>query len=407
MPESKQSAVGQVPGREEISSGIADQFSLIEGGPIYRVQSWLGVAMPDHRHVIIQAVLLAAITWLPLLILATLQGEAIGNVKIPFLRDFAVNVRFLIALPVLVMAEIPIDPRVKHAARHFVESGLVSRQHLSAFESVIVKTLRLRDAVLPSVLLVIFAYAPSVWSWGGELVAPEASSWHMLAAPAGNALSLAGLWFAFVSVPLYRLVYYRWLWLILLWTIFLARIAGLRLGWIPTHPDKAAGLGFLAHTQHFFAWIGFAASASVAAKFANMITYQGATVSGLKFQMIVSSVLLIVVVAAPLLVLSYRLFKIKERGLSDYGTLGTRYVQEFDAKWNQRQLPGSPLGTPDLQSLADLSNSFAVIDGMRMTLLSRETLLWLAVPVILPMLVLSAVETPVEELVKAVLKLMG
>src|SRR5512136_779949 len=88
-----------------IRSPLVEQFSLIQGGPIYRIQSWLGLAMPDRRHVIMRAALLAAIAWLPLLVFSALQGHAIGGVRIPFLRDFAVNIRLLIAFPVLVAAE--------------------------------------------------------------------------------------------------------------------------------------------------------------------------------------------------------------------------------------------------------------------------------------------------------------
>jgi hypothetical protein len=356
---------------------------------------------------------MVAIAWLPLLIFSALAGEAVGgeaagSLRIPFLRDFAANARFLVSLALLVMAEAIIDPKVKHAVRHFVESGLVSREQLPAFESVIAETLRLRDAVLPTVLLVAIAYAPSIVGQGGEIMGADAPGWHTLASRDG-VLSPAGWWFAFVSVPLYRLWLLRAVWLIVLWTTFLMRVAGLRLAWVPTHPDKAAGLGFLAYTQLFFGWIGFAASISVAAKFANMIAYQGRTISDLKFLMIASSVLITAVLAAPLVVFSRRLLRIKERGLFDYGTLGTRYVQEFDNKWIRKQPPrGEPLlGTADLQSLADLSNDFGVVRQMRVTLIDKQTLLWLAIPAVLPMLILLAVETPVEEWFRAVVRLIA
>ncbi len=389
-----------------ISSPLADRFSLVEGGPFYRIQSSLGLAMPYWRHVFLRAILLAGFAWLPLVLLSALEGEAAGGTTIPLLHDFAVNVRLLICLPLLVASETIIDPKVREAVRHFPESGLISWDQLPHFETAIAKTLRLRDAVFPAVLLVAAAFFPSLWSREGELIGTDFSTWHVL--PDGSTSS-AGWWFAFVSLPVYRLWLLRWIWLIFLWTTFLARVSRLRLGCVATHPDRAGGLGFLARTQMFFGTIGLAASAAVASRFANMIAYQGKTVSDLKFLMITSSVLAMIVLEAPLLVFTSKLLKVKERGLFEYGSLGTRYVQQFDAKWNREGPPGDEalLGTADLQSLADLSNSFAVIDGMRTIVLDRETLLWLGVPVLTPMLILVLTATPVDELVRAVLKLMA
>ena len=50
-------------------------------------------------------------------------------------------------------------------------------------------------------------------------------------------------------------------------------------------------------------------------------------------------------------------------GLREYGTLAQRYVREFDDKWLRGGAPaGEPLvGSGDIQSLADLGNSFEVV----------------------------------------------
>jgi hypothetical protein len=394
---------------EATGSVIVDRFSLAEGGPTHQVQSWLGVAMPDRRKVITGAILAAIVAWLPLLILAALQGEAFGGVKIPLIYDVTVHVRFLISLPLLISAGLIIDPKVRRAVRHFVASGLITPQRRPAFEDLVRKTLKLRDAPIATVLLVVAAWGPSAWMNGGELLGSDTATWHQLASAPGDPLSLAGWWFTLVSVPLYRLWLFRWVWLTIVWTVFLVRISNFNLACIPTHPDKAAGLGFLAQTQVFFGWITFAAAAPVAARFASMISYEGQTVSGLKFLIMGTSLLTIVVAVAPLLVLSPRLFEIKERGLLEYGTLGTHYVQKFDAKWNAVEPPANEelLGTADLQSLADLSNSYAVLNDMRIVMINKETLFWVAVPAIAPMVILLLVETPVEDLIRTVLKLIA
>jgi hypothetical protein len=93
-----------------------------------------------------------------------------SEVKIPFLYDMAAGIRFLIGLPLLVVAEAIIDPKLNHSARHFVKSGLVSAEDLPAFESVILRTNKLRDSMIPALLIVVAAFLPSFWYQQGELL---------------------------------------------------------------------------------------------------------------------------------------------------------------------------------------------------------------------------------------------
>jgi hypothetical protein len=195
--------------------------------------------------------------------------------------------------------------------------------------------------------------------------------------------------------------------MIFLWTAFLRGVARIELGCVATHPDTCGGLGFLAQAELLFGLIGFAASSVFAGAFGNTIAYEGATISSLKFLMIAACLLTVVLLAAPLLVLTPKLLKVKRKGIYDYGTLGTTYVRAFDAKWIEG--PSSDreplLGTADLQSLADLSNSFGVVQEMRVVLIDRKVLIGLAISTLLPMIPLILIATPAEEITRAVLKL--
>lgn len=62
---------------------------------------------------------------MPLLVLCVFEGLAVGGVKIPFLYDIAAHARFLIAVPVLVLADVPIGMRLGRIMRHFVSAHLV------------------------------------------------------------------------------------------------------------------------------------------------------------------------------------------------------------------------------------------------------------------------------------------
>ena len=390
-------------------SRVVDQFSLLEGGFIHRFQLAIHMAMPDRSGVAKRAFLSILVTWLPLLLLSFVQGRALNSeIQIPFLHDFSVSVRFLIALPSLVIAEAVIDPRLNQAVRHFVISGLVVPQQLSRFENVIVKVNSLRDSFLPAVLILIAAFVPSIWYREAEFVRGGVSTWHTVASATGERLSLAGLWFEFVSLPLYRVLLFRWVWTISLWAIFLWKVSKLDLGCVATHPDTCGGLGFLVEAHVLFSMLGFACSAVLAGAFGNAIAYYGASVYSLKFLIIAFCVLAVVLPAAPLLVLTPKLAKTKRRDVYDYGALGTIYARAFDAKWVEgyRLQQEALLGTADIQSLADLDNCFAVVREMKVVLVGKRVLIGLAIPAMLPMIALIMVATPAEQIIRAVLKLL-
>src|SRR5208283_3944430 len=138
----------------ETKSSPVENFSITRGGPVHWLLARLGHAGDERQLVVRRALLAVLITWLPLLVLALVQGQAFGpEIKIPFLRDFAVNVRFLIALPILILAESGIDQRWRILALEFLKSKLVADTDVPLFEALLEKSNRLRDRALPELLL--------------------------------------------------------------------------------------------------------------------------------------------------------------------------------------------------------------------------------------------------------------
>jgi len=88
----------------------ADGFSLTREDPPYRLRPRLGAAAEEHSWVARRALAALRITWLALLLLSLAQGLAYGQqIQIPFLWDFAANVRFLFSVPLLIIAEIGLN----------------------------------------------------------------------------------------------------------------------------------------------------------------------------------------------------------------------------------------------------------------------------------------------------------
>jgi hypothetical protein len=392
----------------ELHSSVVDSFSLTRGGPLFRIQLRLGAA--EEERTVMRAMLTALLTWLPLLLLSAAQGSAYGkHLEIPFVKDFAVNVRFLIALPLLILAEVRIDRRLRITVKHFLKSGLVKESELPSFEAILERITRLRDSVLPEIVMLIAAYLPSLSVHNPEILMRNISSWHLVQSPSGETLSYAGWWFGFVSAPVFRILLLRWLWRMYLWASFLWRVSKVKLVLIPTHPDMAAGIGFLSGAQLAFGPIAFACGAVVAGQLGNAIAYEGANVSGLKYVIISYCVIATLVLAAPLLLLIPALHPVKKRGLLEYGALAAGYTRTFDAKWVHGRPPEGEalLGSSDIQSLADLSNSFAIVRGMRVAPLDNTTLLNLAIAAVLPMAPVLLLATPADQLIETVWNLLA
>jgi hypothetical protein len=392
----------------ELKSPLAEDFSIMRGGPVRRILARLFPSGDKWQQAIRTAMLAVLASWLPMLVLSWMQGEAYGTqITIPFLRDMAVNVRFLFAVPILILAEPEIDRRLRVLARQFLESGLVPEKELPSFEHVIERTMRLRDRFLPGVLLIVAAFSPAPFL-RTELLMNGVSNWHF--APTGpDGVSLAGWWFSLVSAPLFRFLLLRWLWRMFLWSSFMWRASRINLYMVATHADQAAGLGFLSGGQIAFTPIVFVGGAVIAAQVGNTIAYQGATLSSQKFPMIAYAVIALVILIAPLFVVSPVLIKIRQKALLDYGTLVTAHNQQFDLKWiHKQQTAGQTLlGNQDASSLIDLASSFNVIRRMTPVPISRRTLIELAVAAALPMVPVILFATPAEELIRAVLKMLG
>jgi hypothetical protein len=398
----------EVVGTHGLRSSLAENFSVIRGGPTYQLQVRLGMAGEERLGVALRTLGLVLVCWLPLLILSLTQGLAYNrSLQIPFLRDFAVNVRFLVSLPILVLAELGIDRRLRAIVIHFVDSGLVKAADLPSFEAGLKKVMRLRDRILPELTILAFAFLQSVPARHAEVLMAGVSNWHFVGTATGETVSQAGTWFATISTPIFRFLLWRWLWRIFLWTFFLWQVSRVKLQLVPTHPDQSAGLGFLSEGQRRLAPIVFAGGAVIAGQVANAIAYQGATLSGLKFVMISYGVMAILSLVAPLLLMSPKLFKVKRQGILDYGALANTYTQSFDDKWVHGKQQGEPLlGSSDIQSLADLSNSFAIVRDMRPVPVNKNTLVALALAAALPLLPVIFLVSPADELVRAVLKML-
>ena len=323
----------------------------------------------------------------------------------PFLMDVDVHVRFLVVIPLLIVAELVVHRRMRPLVKQFLERDLIPEGAMARFNAVISSAFRLRNSVLAEVLLIAFVYGVGVLVLWRHYMALDAATWYATPSPDGSKLSLAGMWYGYVSLPIFQFLLIRWYFRLFIWARFLWQVSRVELSLVPTHPDRVGGLGFLANTAYAFAPLSVAHGALLAGMVANRIFYLGAKLPEFKMEIAALAAFLVCAVIGPLLVFAPQLAQAKRTGLREYGTLAERYVREFDSKWLRGGAPPDELfvGSADIQSLADLGNSFEVVRTMRIAPVTKETILQLAAATLLPVVPLALTMMPLEELLKRLL----
>jgi hypothetical protein len=381
------------------------EFSIINGGLFDQALNLAGLNKPDPKSLGLRLAALIVISWLPLLILSAKAGLLLGTtVQIPFLHDFVVHARFLIAVPLLVIAEIVIAPKGGLVIRHFFTSGLIPERDLPEFRRSIVDALRWKESYVAELIILIIVIVQNTGRF--EIVSSSVlSSWHEVKGVEGMELTTAGWWNVCVSTPIFQFLLYRWLWRFFIWSNLLRRIAKLDLELYPTHPDHSGGLSFLGEGQSKFAVIILALSSVMAAAIANHVLYGGESLVSFKFMAAMFVVLILILFLGPLIVFTPKLIALKREGLLEYGALATSYVRSFDQKWlrgdNGQNEP--LLGTGDIQSLADLSTSVENIGGMKAFPVGPGVVKGLVVAAVLPFLPLVATVIPLKDLLKQIM----
>jgi len=382
------------------------EFSLVLGGPLF--QLFRRAHLTDDALMMVRQriIVIALLAWLPLLLLSALQGQLWGGTSVPFLFDVEVHVRFLVALPLLIVAELVVHRRMRPLLQQFLERNMIPGNAMARFEAAIASAFRLRNSVLAEVLLIVLVYGVGVLIVWRQYVALDTATWYATPSAAGSQLSLAGIWYGYVSLPIFQFLLLRWYFRLLIWARFLWQVSRIELSLVPTHPDSLGGLSFISGQVYAFSVLAVAHGALLAGNLANRIFFLGAALTDFKVEIAVMVIFVLCVVLGPLLVFLPQLAQAKRQGVREYGVLAERYVREFDAKWVRGSAPADEplLGSADIQSLADMGNSFSVVHNMRIVPIKRDALLRLVGATLAPIVPLALTMMSLEELLK---KLMG
>ena len=379
-------------------------FSLVLGGPLFQL---LRKSRLEGQHLELlkrRLLVITLVAWLPLLLLAILGSSGANVGRLSFLRDVEVHFRFLIALPVLIAAELMVHSRLRLVVLRFVERRIVLPKDVPSFDNAVASAMRLRNSVLVECGLLLFVYTVGLWTWHTR-IGIDTATWYAM--PGGRwHLTAAGYWYVFISIPILQFILLRWYFRFFIWYRFLWQVSRINLHLIPTHPDRSAGLAFLGKSAYAFGPILFAQGAMLAGVVASRVLYRGESLLSFKLQMGGFIAFFVLAILGPLLMFTPAMARAKRKGLADYGLLAQRYVDSFEQKWVVDDSAPSEelLGAADIQSLADLGNSYAMVREMRAVPFGLEDVSRLAAATAAPLLPLLLTIFSAEELIMRIIK---
>jgi hypothetical protein len=304
----------------------------------------------------------------------------------------AAHARLLVVIPLIFICESWVTPRMAASVGTIARSGVVPPDDRPALDAEVSRTHRWANWWWPEVACMVVALLLDVT--GSRLQTYGESGAYD---PARNSLSF--LVYLHVGLFVFRFLIFRMTWKLALWGWFLWRVSRLDLHFIWGHPDRDGGLGSLEGVHERFSPLVVALSVLECASLAESISTGTLAVTEVYPTLALLLVLDAVLFLGPLLVFTDKLWAGRTNGVGLYNGLAARYVKAFEVKWIEGTAANEPLlGTPDIQSLADLANAVGVVRGMRWITIGPRLLTIMTVAFIGPLLPLFLFRYPLADL---------
>jgi hypothetical protein len=311
------------------------ELAIFLEGPLFRLLRRMRVPEDRLEGVRNQMLFLVPlVAWLPLLVLSAIGGQlSRGNVTAPFLLDLEAHVRLLVAMPLLIIGENVAERRSRPVLQQFLRRQLIPSDAMTRFEAAVASARRLSRSIAVDALIIAFIYGIGILVIWRQYVALNATTWYAMQLAQGSKLSLAGIWYGYVSLPLFQFLMLRWYFRLFVWARFLWQVSRIDLSLVPTHPDRLGGLSFLLGTTGALVVLASAHGALLAGWLATRILILGAPLTEFKIEIAAMVIFVLLITLGPLLTFAIPLLRTKRLGTREYGTFAARYVREFDAKW--------------------------------------------------------------------------
>jgi hypothetical protein len=380
-------------------------FSLTRSGLFYKLLQRLGLEGDSRKGYLIRILVISGVTWLPLLVLSMAQGLAWGNkVEITFLKDFATHARFLVIIPLLIMAEGSVDFRLKELTSQFFNAGILSEADIPRYEIIKTKIKKLSESLLADIVI-LFIVVSNILTRFAQ-TDTSISHWGFLPGLDGNTISWAGIWVLGFSLTIFQYLIFRWIWRWVIWVIYFKQIAAMPLKLNAAHPDLAGGLGFLGMPPGPFLQVTLALSILFSTVISERIVFLHHTLKDYYALMGGLALVIIIINVLPLIVFMKPMIKQRRKAIFQYSALIQEHHREFDEKWLIKDDQENMLGMPEASSMTDLNSSFDTVIHMRFIPFNIKIMLSSIIISVLPMIPVLAFEYNMVDIIQQVFKLL-
>lgn len=349
------------------------------------------------------------ICWLPLALLTALEGSFwTGDAKTSFITNFDTQIRYLVSLPIFIMAERMVSVRLRTIMAQFKNSGIVKKEQFGALDQITDKNRSFLSSKWLDLAVFTICYIQVILILIFEKENAFMLTWQIHHSNQALALSSAGWWNFLIGRPLVLFLFYRWIIAIIAWGFLLRKISKLDLNLFPLHPDCVGGLGFLGYGIRYFSPITFAISASVSGSLIDMILIEDMSLSEIKIPVIGFFILITFLFTYPLLWFTKKLIDAREKSVFDNDDYANGMLREFKVKISKKyhEVNHEDLQSPVYSSVSDLSSIMNNALNMKFLPLSLKDLVPLWVSIIIPILFVISMEIPINQLLREVLSLM-
>ncbi len=403
MAETKEATIAGTGGAGTAAAAALDrsgEISLVRGGPFYRAQAAARLIQEGRWNLGRRLTFAIAVGWIPLVLITLLfNPRAVWGL----ISDYLINARMLIGVPVLLVGQLVMESAFRTILKHIRDAGLLTPSDTDRMDQTLVRLLRLRDSVVPELIIIVAAYAHvfQVVQTHLQLARP----WALVGTGADVHLSAAAWYYVLVSQLFYQFLLGISLWKWFLWTMFLFKLSRLDLQLVPTHPDRHGGIGFLGMSPLALAPTIFVTATAIGATWRALILRGGMHLTDFKFEGIVLLIIVLMIAFGPLVFFVPRLGQLRRRGILEYGILAQMHGKDFHQKWVLQRAGHEEdfLAAPEISALTDFASSYQNIEDLKPFPFDKGAFFAVVLAVVIPMLPVILAEIPFAEVLKGLL----
>ncbi len=381
----------------------SEDFSLSEGGPFHDAMVRMHLQNKQGKL----AVAGLCITWLPLVIISAIEGTLYSGSQMPFLQDVAMQARVLVALPMLIIIKLAIDSKVTAVAKYLAEALMSPEERQEILSTAFRRAKKLTSSALTEIILlliVIGATVSFVKAGVFSALVGGTTSWMTYNKDGSHALSVAGYWAVIISIPFFQFLLLRWLWRYFVWMLLLFRLSKAKLNLLPTHADRAGGLGIIMLAQRSFNLIFVAGSVVISGQFIAQLLRDPGSFNIIRTEVIAYIVICIVFLLIPLLFFTGKLFRTKNAGLLHLSNFGATLSRRFEREWIN-DLPvekGMQEQHPDPSVVFDYSGIYDSVQQLRTIPATPRDIIGMALTLFVPFIPMLFIHFSVGELLQKI-----